>query len=196
MARRYLLRSAGMTALAASALLSATLITACSTDTADVSDADAITVSQPWIKATDDPAADNGMTSAFAVIENSSDHDIRLVGASSDVAKMVELHEVVESGGATSMREVEGGIVVPADGSVTLDPGGEHFMLMGVTAPIRSGDLATITARFDDGSTETIEALARDFDGNQENYSPSGASSSPTVSVPPVERSRDHGEHS
>ncbi|MGO3328649.1 copper chaperone PCu(A)C [Gordonia sp. (in: high G+C Gram-positive bacteria)] len=186
MARRYLLRSAGLTALAASALLSATLLTACSTDSDDASDADAITVTQPWIKATDDPAVDNGMTSAFAVIENSSDHDIRIVGASSDAAKMVELHEVVESGGTTSMREVEGGIVVPADGSVTLDPGGEHFMLMGVSQPIRSGDVATITARFDDGSTETIQALARDFDGNQENYSPAGSS--------PESGSRDHGE--
>lgn len=180
MARPKLLRSAGLTAFAAAALATATLITACSTDTADTSDADAVTVSQPWIKAVDDPAAVNSMTSAFAVVENSSDHDIRIVSASSDVATDVELHEVVESGGETTMREVDGGIVVPANGSVTLDPGGEHFMLMGVTKPIRSGDVATITARFDDGSTETIEALARDFDGNQENYAPS-SSAEPSV---------------
>ncbi|MCF8611513.1 copper chaperone PCu(A)C [Gordonia sp. HY285] len=187
MARRYLLRSAGLTAFAAAALVSATSITACTPDTDDAADADSVTVSQPWIKASDHPAADNAMTSAFAVVENSSDHDIRIVGASSDVAKNVELHEVVESGGETTMREVDGGIVVPANGSVILDPGGEHFMLMDVTKPIRAGDVATITARFDDGSTETIDALARDFDGNQENYSPSAAA--------PVEGGA-HGGHS
>ncbi|GAA4665647.1 copper chaperone PCu(A)C [Gordonia humi] len=173
MARRHQVRSAGLTAFAAAALASATLFTACSTDSPDTrSDADAITVSQPWVKALDDVAADGGMTSAFAVVENDSDRDVRIVSASSDVAKTVELHEVVESGGTTTMREVDGGIVVPAKGSATLDPGGEHFMLMGVTKSIRSGDTVTITARFDDGSTETVEAIARDFNGNQENYSP------------------------
>jgi len=178
MARRYLMRSAGLTALAAAALASATLFTACSTDAADDSPAaDAITVSKPWIKAVDDVAATNGMTSAFAVVENSSDRDIRIVSASSDAASTVELHEVVESGGTTSMREIDGGIVVPARGSVTLDPGGEHFMLMGVKKPIRSGDTVTITARFDDGSTDAVKALARDFNGNQENYDPSATSS-------------------
>ena len=73
-----------------------------------------------------------------------------------------------------TMREVEGGIVVPADGSVDLTPGGEHFMLMDLRGPIRSGDEVTITARFSDGSTTTVEAIARDFAGNEENYSPAG----------------------
>ncbi|GAC81867.1 MULTISPECIES: copper chaperone PCu(A)C [Gordonia] len=169
MARSQLIRSAGITAFAAVAVASAALLGACGTDSADTTrDADAISVSQPWVK-----AADSGMTAAFGVLENSTGSDVRLVSASSDVADSVEPHEVIDEGGTTTMRAKAGGFVIPANGSLTLDPGGEHLMFMGLKKPIRAGDSVRVTVRFADGSTTNIDAIARDFDGNQENYAPS-----------------------
>ncbi|GEE00875.1 hypothetical protein nbrc107696_13210 [Gordonia spumicola] len=170
MARRHILRSAGLTAFAAAAVASTALLGACGTDSTDAttSEADAISVGQPWVK-----AADSGMTAAFGVLANSSGSDVRLVSASSDVAESVEPHEVVTEGDTTTMRAKAGGFVIPAKGSLTLDPGGEHLMFMGLKKPVKAGDTVTITVRFADGSTTRIDAIARDFDGNQENYTPS-----------------------
>ncbi|WP_132994106.1 copper chaperone PCu(A)C [Gordonia zhaorongruii] len=172
MARRHILRSARLTALAAATVASIALLGACSTDSTDNSpEADAVTVSAQWVKAVEGDSH-GGMTAAFAKIANGSDRDVRIVSASSDASEQVQLHEVVDSGGTTTMKEKDGGFVVPSNGSLTMTPGGEHFMFMGVQRPIRAGQQVAITVRFADGSTTRVDALARDFDGNQENYSP------------------------
>ncbi|MBM7368971.1 copper chaperone PCu(A)C [Gordonia hydrophobica] len=163
---RSLVRSA---ALVAAALLLVVGLAACGDDdTADAPDAKAITVSDQWVK-----AADSGMTAAFGTISNSSDRDIRIVSAHTDTARTTEMHEVVDNGsGGTTMRQKDGGFVVPANGSMDLTPGTEHFMLMELSKPITTGQDVAFTIRFEDGSTMEFTALARDFDGNQENYEP------------------------
>ena len=167
MARRTFLRSAGLTAFAAAAITSSALLAGCGDDTSASTQADSVAVSEQWVK-----AADSGMTAAFGVIANDTDSDIRIVSGDTEASTTTELHEVVESGGTMTMREKKDGFVIPAKGSLTLKPGAEHIMLMGVKKPIRSGDSVTVTLRFEDGSTKRIDALARDFDGNQENYVP------------------------
>ncbi|EGD53299.1 copper chaperone PCu(A)C [Gordonia neofelifaecis] len=156
--------------LAAAALLSVAFVAACGSDDEGKS-SDSITVSDQWVK-----AAQSGMTAAFGTIANSSDSDIRIVSAHTDVARTTEMHEVVDNGsGGTTMRQKDGGFVIPANSSITLSPGTEHFMLMDLTGPITTGQNVSFTIRFEDGSTTTFDALARDFDGNQENYAPGEA---------------------
>ena len=46
------------------------------------------------------------------------------------------------------MRPLEN-IVVPAGASVTLQPGGHHVMLMGLTAPLKEGDSFPLTVVFE-----------------------------------------------
>lgn len=155
-------------AVAATALMAVTVLAACGNDDATSSDADAVTISDQWVK-----AADSGMTAAFGKLHNSSDRDIRVVSAHTDDAGSTEMHEVVDNGtGGTTMRQKDGGFVIPANGEIDLVPGGEHFMLMQLKKPITTGQNVAFSIRFEDGSTMKFDALARDFDGNQENYAP------------------------
>jgi copper(I)-binding protein len=55
---------------------------------------------------------------------------------------------VERDGEVMRMREVAA-IPVPARGSVTLQPGGLHLMLIGLTAPLVVGDTIPVTLRFE-----------------------------------------------
>lgn len=139
-----------------------------------------MTVSDQWVK-----AADTGMTAAFATLSNDSDTDVRIVSATSPASVRMELHEIATSAdGATVMREKQGGVVVPAQSSHALVPGGDHLMLMDLVAPLPAGAAATFTLTFEDRSTATFDAQVRDFAGNQENYEPSGEHDAAPATAP------------
>ena len=129
-------------------------------------EADSVTITDAWVK-----AADSGMSAAFGVLENSGDTDATIVSVSSEASSTMQLHEVVDDGsGSMVMQEKDGGFVVPAGGSLTLEPGGFHFMLMDLTAPLVAGEEATFTVTFEDGSTMEFVAPVKDFTGANENY--------------------------
>lgn len=153
-----------MRTLSRAAILAAIALAlaACSTGGSDSgTDADSLTITDAWVK-----AADSGMTAAFGVLENSSDHDITVTAGSSPASPMIELHEVVDS----VMRPVDGGFVIPAGGTLTLEPGGYHIMFMDVPSPILAGDDVDVTLTLGDGSTFDFTATAKDFTGANEDY--------------------------
>ncbi|ALE91300.1 hypothetical protein AOC05_01290 [Arthrobacter alpinus] len=126
----------------------------------------AVTVSDAWIK-----ASESGMTGAFGVISNSSDADVTVVSAATDISPMVELHETVPgASGSMQMRAKEGGFTVPSKGTFKLEPGANHIMLMGLQKPIKAGDDVTFTLKLSDGGTLTFTAPGKDFSGANENY--------------------------
>ncbi len=145
------------------ALVAAIALTlaACSSGSSSTTDANSLTVTDAWIK-----AIDSGMTATFGEVTNSSDHEITVVSAASPAAPMVELHEVV----GDVMRPVDGGFVIPAGGTLTLEPGGFHIMFMGVQSPIAAGDEVKVTLTLGDGSTLSFTAVAKDFTGANESY--------------------------
>jgi len=98
-------------------------------------------------------------TAAFFVIENRGARDVKLVGASTDVAR-AELHNHVMEGGVMKMRPVAA-IDVPAGGKATLAPGGLHVMLMDLVRPLTKDEVVVITLRFEDGTTSQIAAPVR-----------------------------------
>ena len=48
------------------------------------------------------------------------------------------------------------GLVIPAGGSVTLQPGGYHLMFMELNQPLVEGGLIDITLEFRDAGTVTV----------------------------------------
>jgi copper(I)-binding protein len=127
--------------------------------------ADHLTATDPWIK-----AAESGMTAAFAVLHNDGDQDVTVVGATSDLSP-VELHEMAtDDSGAMVMRQKEGGLTIPADGEHALEPGGDHLMLMELSAPVQAGAEYDVTLELSDGSTLVVTAPARTFAGAKESY--------------------------
>jgi copper(I)-binding protein len=132
-----------------------------------------VTVADTWVRATegtDDPT----MTAAFGVLTNHTDQPRTVVSATNSASDHTELHEMAMEGGAMVMRPVAGGIPIPAGGTTTLEPGGLHVMVMNLTSPIRPGDELNVVLTLDDGSTVPFIAVAKEFAGAQESYSPSG----------------------
>ncbi|GAA4369373.1 copper chaperone PCu(A)C [Paeniglutamicibacter cryotolerans] len=124
-------------------------------------------VHDAWIK-----AADGGMTSAFATLHNESAEPLTLSGASSDIADDIELHEMTGGTGATSMKELPGGITVEPGASVELAPGGLHLMLMGVHEAVKPGQSPVIALELADGSTIPVRFEVKSFTGANESYAP------------------------
>ena len=108
------------------------------------------------------PTAKN--SGAFMLIENRGEQDRRLVDAVSDVSNVTELHTHLNDNGVMRMRKVPF-IEVPAGGSVKLQPGSYHVMLIGLKKPLNDGDPVNITLTFDDGSQQTVKLQARKMMG-------------------------------
>ncbi|MGO4913887.1 copper chaperone PCu(A)C [Pseudogemmobacter sp. W21_MBD1_M6] len=102
------------------------------------------------------PSAKSG--AAFMVIENHTEADDRLIGASTTAAKLVELHTHKETGdGVMQMLRVDEGFAIPAKGEHALARGGDHVMLMGLTAPMAQGDIITVTLTFEKAGEMIVE---------------------------------------
>jgi copper(I)-binding protein len=153
-------------AFAAALVIASAGLAACGGSSGSSSDA-ALAVNDSWTKATEGP-----MTGSFGTLVNSTDADITVTGGSSPVAGMVELHEVVMADGEMVMQPKPGGFVVPAGGSLTLEPGGLHVMLMGLKEPIAPGTDVPITLSLSNGETLTYTTVAKDFAGGNESYEP------------------------
>jgi copper(I)-binding protein len=79
----------------------------------------------------------------------------RLVSASTPVAKKAELHTMSMQGMVMKMRPISG-VDIPADQPVSLKPGGEHIMLMGLNQPLREGQSFPLTLDFEKAGPRTV----------------------------------------
>lgn len=169
-----------LTLAAAAALLATTALTGCTSSTPEADQTQsaidekkaAVAIENGWVRVSEYSDHTGGMTGVFATITNNTDTDITLVGGSSDIAPMVEVHEVVMSGGAMTMQKKEGGIVIPAGESVTLEPGGLHVMLMDLKQAILDGDQITLTLDFEGADAQTLTLPAKTSAAGDETYNP------------------------
>jgi len=111
---------------------------------------DTITVEAPWTRA----AGQGGQGAGFVTIRNAGAAD-RLLSASTPAAGRTELHTMLRDGDIMRMRQVEA-IAVPANGAVTLAPGGLHIMLIGLTRPLAVGESVPLTLVFERAGTVTL----------------------------------------
>lgn len=133
---------------------------------ADGTAADSVTITDAWVK-----TAAEGMTAGFGSLENTSDVDANVVSVETTAASMSELHETVEDeSGAMVMRPIDGGFTIPASGALTLEPAGNHLMLMDLAEPLHAGDEVPFTLEFSDGSELAFTAVVKDYAGANENY--------------------------
>jgi hypothetical protein len=81
----------------------------------------------------------------------------RLIGAGTEAAAAVELHETtLGEDGIVGMRPIAG-LALPSDGELILEPGGYHLMLVGV-ADLELGDTVEITLTWEEAGAMTLEA--------------------------------------
>jgi hypothetical protein len=112
-----------------------------------------IVVEKPWARATPKGAEVGG---AYVTIQNKGATPDRLTGGKSDFAT-VEVHEMKSVNGVMEMRQVAGGLNIPANGSVTLSPGGYHLMLTHLTHPLTKGESFKATLHFEHAGPVEVE---------------------------------------
>ena len=97
---------------------------------------------------------------AFMKVENKGAAD-KLIGATSTVAKEVQLHTMSMDGNVMRMREVKA-IDVPANGEVRLAPGGLHLMLIDIKAPLKKGDMVPVKLKFEKAGEVEVKFHVKD----------------------------------
>ncbi|WP_322488508.1 copper chaperone PCu(A)C [Chloroflexus sp.] len=99
------------------------------------------------------------VSAAYMVLVNNGATDA-IVKAESDVAKSVELHNVIMENNVMQMRQVEA-IEVPANGQVELKPGSYHVMLIGLNRDLKEGEEVLIKLTTRSGQTIEVKAPVR-----------------------------------
>lgn len=96
------------------------------------------------------PIPGRPMSAGFLVLTNNTDEPLRITSVESPQFGSVEVHETTITDGVSRMRELAE-LIVPAHGSVTLQRGGKHLMLM------RPKDLEdTVALQFFSGGTPVL----------------------------------------
>jgi copper(I)-binding protein len=92
----------------------------------------------------------------YFTASNNGDQPDRLIGASTDVASSVQIHETaMADDGTMSMEEVDG-LDVPAGGTLALEPGGYHLMLIDAERA-DVGDTVQVTLDWENAGEMTID---------------------------------------
>lgn len=105
-----------------------------------------IEIKDAWTKASIGKVR-NG--AAFFTVMNHGMTADRIVGVRSDLAEKTELHTHIMENNVMKMREVEGGVDVPMHGEVMFKPGSYHVMMIGLKAPLKQGEMVTVTLEFE-----------------------------------------------
>ena len=94
------------------------------------------------------------MSAGFFVLTNNTDEVISITSVDSPQFGRVEIHETTVTDGVSRMRELDA-LQVPAQGSVVLERGGKHLMLMqaqdigdSVTLQFVSGDAPVLSVDY------------------------------------------------
>lgn len=104
---------------------------------------------------------------AYVTIENKGSTADKLVGASSPVAKKVELHTMAMDGNVMKMREVPSIELKPGT-RLEMKPGqGFHVMLMGLQQPLKAGDKFPLTLVFEKAGKTEVSVVVQDRKGEK-----------------------------
>jgi copper(I)-binding protein len=98
-----------------------------------------------------------GNSAAYMRLVNNGSVADALVGASTDVAKVVEIHSMTMENGVMRMFPVEQ-IEIPAGGTAELQPGGFHVMLIDLNKDLNAGDTVDLTLKFASGKEINVAA--------------------------------------
>jgi copper(I)-binding protein len=113
-----------------------------------------ITVTDAWARATV-----QGQKATGAFMKIMAKDNAKLVGVSSPVAGVVEIHEMKMDKDVMKMSALPNGLELPAGKAVELKPGGYHVMLMDLKAPLAKDSTIPLTLTVQDakGVKSTVE---------------------------------------
>ena len=140
-----------MKTLVSTALLA--LVLAASPACADAVKIGDLTITDAWARATPKGAP---VGVGYLTIANHGAAADRLDGVAVDFAT-VQVHAMSMNKGVMEMREVTGGLEIPAYKTVTLQPGGYHLMFVRLKHPLAKGANFKATLTFQHAGAATVD---------------------------------------
>jgi copper(I)-binding protein len=125
-----------------------------------------IQVEEPWARQapmmphTGHMHGDTGTGALYVTLRNTGSAPDALVGASSEAAEVVELHETIRDGEVMRMRPVAK-LALPAGATLEMKPGGLHLMLIHLKRALRPGEQVPLTLTFEHGAALTLDVPVR-----------------------------------
>lgn len=113
---------------------------------------DQVVVRDVWARASAGAAA----TGAIYLALTGGVQADRLMGVSTPVAAMADVHESTAEGGVMRMRPVAA-LPIPPGKTVTFAPGGYHIMLMALRHPLLAGQTFPLTLTFEHAGPMTVD---------------------------------------
>ncbi len=112
-----------------------------------------LSIEDPWARA----GFQGDNSAVYLEIINSTDQGDGLIGASSDVAIMTQIHLSKMDAEGTMTMEQQDLVGIPANDVVELAPGGLHVMLMNLVKDLNVGDTFELTLEFQRAGDITVE---------------------------------------
>jgi copper(I)-binding protein len=103
----------------------------------------------------------DAVTAAYMTITNNADEEDVLTAVTCADTREVQIHETTMNGDVMQMRPLTEGLTIPADSTVTLEPGGIHLMLLGFDADFEPGQTVQLVLTFASGKELTVDAEVR-----------------------------------
>lgn len=116
----------------------------------------AVTATDAWCR-----PSPNGAKAGGCYVTLTAATDDRLTGGSTPRAGSLQVHEMKTENGMMKMAELTAGLPLPAGQAVALAPGGNHLMLIGLTAPLVAGETVPLTFQFASAPAITVQAQVR-----------------------------------
>ena len=119
-----------------------------------------VSITDAWARATF-PMANSG--AIYLTLTNHADSELVLESVSTDegIARAAQIHTTLMKEGMMKMRELEKGLLIPAQGAVMLQPGAEHIMLVGLKAGLKEGDVVPLRFQFSDGNIQSLNIMVK-----------------------------------
>ena len=112
-----------------------------------------LTIETPWARATP-KGAEVGV--GYLTIHNDGATADKLTGGAADFAD-VEIHQMANDNGTMTMREMTGGLEIPAHGTVTFAPSGYHLMFTHLKQALAKGDTLKVTLTFEHAGSVSVD---------------------------------------
>jgi copper(I)-binding protein len=119
--------------------------------------AGSLVVRDAWVRESLRPG---GSSAAYLTLENPTPQPITITGITVDGARRAEVHAMTGPATSATMQRIAT-LVVPAHGSVHLQPGGTHVMLFGVDPAYTVGRSVALTVSIDHQPAHTVQAVVR-----------------------------------
>jgi len=153
-------------------LLALCVLAACAPDAPHPeADTAAITIRDAWVN---QPPPGASVAAAYLRLTNPGTRADRLLKVDTTAAERVEIHQMQTVSGMMQMREVEGGLPLPAGDTTHLTPGGLHLMLIAPKVELTVGEEIPMHLTFEHTPAQTVVFQVRSLMDAEDSHAHEG----------------------